>query len=214
MNEIFNTIISSANAMLPIEATAVVLSLVYVFLAAKRNIWCWPVGFVACSIYVYLCWKGQLYVETILQSYYVLMAVYGWITWSTHPDNLERPIQVLTLQQHIKLIIGGGVTAACVGYIFINYTNAAIPYLDSFTTIFSFIATWMVARKILENWLYWIVIDFASIFLYASREYYLSSALYLAYTVIAIWGYLAWKKTYQGQLALHWSDQNPVAKPH
>lgn len=199
--QIWSLIVQAAAAMSGVEVAAVVFSVVYVVLAAKRNIWCWPAGFIASGLYVYLCLTADLLIESILQSYYVLMAVYGWFVWSQHQQNQATPILTLSLKKHLQFIALGIVTAAVAGYVFTNFTNAAIPYLDAFTTVFSFMATWMVAKKVLENWIYWIVIDFASIFLYGSREYYLTSLLYLAYTLIAVLGYLAWKKSYQTQLS-------------
>lgn len=202
MSQIWSLIVQAAVAMSGVEVAAVVFSVIYVVLAAKRNIWCWPAGFIASGLYVYLCLTADLLIESVLQSYYVLMAVYGWFVWSKHQENQAAPILTLSLTKHLQYIGSGLVIAAIAGYVFTNFTNAAIPYLDAFTTVFSFIATWMVAKKVLENWIYWIAIDFASIFLYGSREYYLSSLLYLAYTVIAIMGYIAWKKSYQAQLSV------------
>lgn len=213
MQEVWLALSERIQTMLPAEMAAVGFCLIYVILAAKRNIWCWPAGFIGSALYVYLCWIGQLYVETILQTFYVVMAIYGWFNWKAASTQTTLPIKTLTLKQHFQLLTFGVITASAVGYAFINYTNAAIPYLDSFTTIFSFIGTWMVARRILENWLYWIVIDIASIFLYASREYYLTSGLYILYTIIAVFGYIAWKQSYQNQSESLWSAQNPVAKP-
>ena len=121
------------------------------------------------------------------------MAFYGLYNWN---KKNETKIVSINAKTHIKLIIIGLLLTFLLGYYLTIYTSAASPIIDSFTTIFSIIGTFMVARKILENWIYWIIIDIVSIQLYISRELYLTGLLFLIYSVIAIYGYFTWAKKF------------------
>ena len=198
-----------------IEGLAVLLALVYVVLAAAESIWCWPAAFISTCLYLYLCLVADLWAESGLQLFYILMAVVGWWEWQKkkrarrvpehktgHPvsDAAVRPIVRWPLQRHGQIILVNSLVTVLLGWLLSRYTPAANPYLDSFTTVFSLFSTWMVTQKVLENWLYWVAIDAASIFLYASREVFtLTPYLYALYTVIAIAGYLRWQKQYLKQ---------------
>lgn len=183
-----------------IEWAAVVSSILYVMLAAKRMIMCWLFAFIGSALFVYLCYIGELYIESILQLFYVAMAVVGWIYWKkSETDRLE--IKTWTLNQHgINIIISGAV-AALLGYLFSTYTNQANPYVDAFTTCYSLSATFMVTKKVLGNWVYWIIIDIVSIYLYAQRDYHLTAVQYVIFTVIAVFGFMVWLKQYKLQEA-------------
>ena len=175
-----------------IETIAVVLSVLYVILAAKQNIWCWAAAGISVALYIYICFSAQLYPETGLQIFYLLMAFYGYFQWNKNNGELE--IAQWTIGKHLLLILIGAIVTFLMGFYFATYTNAKMPIVDSFTTVFSVFATYMVAKKILGNWLYWIVIDAVSIYLYFSRDLHLTSLLFMVYTIIAIFGYFAWIK--------------------
>lgn len=175
-----------------VEIVAVLFSIIYVILAAKENNWCWLSAVISVSLYIYLCFEAQLYLETGLQIFYLFMAGYGFSQWKK--PKIELPIKSWSIIFHLKLIFIGIVTSIAFGKLAETYTDAALPLIDAFTTIFSLFATFMVTRKILENWIYWIVIDAVSIYLYYSRDFHLTAALFVAYTIIAAFGYLSWKK--------------------
>lgn len=175
-----------------IETIAVVLSVLYVILATKQNIWCWAAAGISVILYIYICFTAQLYPETGLQIFYLLMAFYGYFQWNKNNGELE--IAQWTMGKHLLLILIGAIVAFLMGFYFATYTSAKMPIIDSFTTVFSIIATYMTAKKILSNWLYWIVIDAVSIYLYFSRDLHLTSLLFIAYTIIAVFGYFAWLK--------------------
>ena len=180
------------------EWLAVVSSIIYVILAAKRLILCWVFAFVGSILFVYLCYIGDLYIEAILQLFYVAMAIVGWFSWK----NLETKrysIKKWGMNNHFLNIIISGIVAFVLGYIFDNYTNQANPYVDAFTTCYSLSATFMVTRKILGNWIYWIVIDLVSIYLYAQRDYNLTAVQYGLFTIIAVFGFIAWRNEYKHQ---------------
>lgn len=195
------------------EWIAVLTGIAYVILAALRSNWCWIFAIFSSGIYVYLCLIGQLYIESVLQVFYIVTAVVGWISWQK--DDTSSPLIDETLDKsgtvdlvktwpviyHAYNLLISGVVAFSLGFCFDQFTDQANPYADAFTTVFSLAATFMVVRKVLENWVYWIVIDLVSIFLYHQRGYSLSAVLYLLFTILAIVGFIAWYKKYKTQLA-------------
>jgi len=175
-----------------IESTAVLFSIIYVVLAAKQNIWCWAFAAISVILYIYICFTSQLFAETGLQSFYLFMAAYGYYNWNKKKEELS--ISQWTATKHLLLILFGAIFTFLIGFYFATYTNAKMPIIDSFTTVFSIIATYMITKKVLENWLYWIVIDAVSIYLYLNRDLHLTSLLFMVYTIIAIFGYFSWLK--------------------
>ncbi len=178
-----------------IETFAVAFSISYVVLAAKGNIWCWFFAILSVSIYIFLCYEAKLFAETILQIFYLIMAFIGYFTWNN--SNEKFTAKQLSISNHILIILSGAIITFLIGFYLATYTEAKMPIIDSFTTCFSIIATFLVIKKILENWVYWIIIDLVSIYIYFSRDLHLTSLLFLVYTVIAIIGYFNWKKKLQ-----------------
>lgn len=176
-----------------IEASAVIFSIIYVLLAAKKNIFCWYAAIASALLYFFICIDAKLYAESGLQLFYLFMAFYGLYSWN---KKSETNIISINAKTHFKLIIIGFLLTFLLGYYLTVYTSSISPLLDSFTTIFSIMSTFMVAKKILENWIYWIIIDIVSIQLYASRELYLTGLLFLIYSIIAIYGYFTWAKRF------------------
>ena len=175
-----------------IESAAVFFSILYVILAVKESIWCWAAAAISVSLYIYICYTAQLYTETGLQVFYLLMAFYGYHQWNKNDSTLK--IKQWTTTKHLLILLLGALLTFLMGFYFTIYTNAAMPLVDSFTTVFSVFATYMVTKKVLGNWLYWIVIDAVSVYLYFSRDLHLTSLLFIVYTVIAIFGYFSWLK--------------------
>lgn len=183
-----------------IEWLAVMSSLTYVVLAAKRIMICWWFAFIGSALFVYLCYVGHLYIESILQLFYVVMAVVGWFSWKlSKADDVQ--IKTWSFKNHVLNIVISGFVALILGFVFDNYTLQANPYVDAFTTCYSLSATFMVTRKIMGNWIYWIVIDLVSMYLYAQQDYYLTAVQYGIFTLLAIYGFMAWKKEYKRQLS-------------
>lgn len=189
-------------ALWSLEALAVVFAVAYLLLAARESIWCWYCAFVSSALYVFIFWDVRLLMESLLSIYYVVMAVVGWWQWRTGKGEVGRPIVTLRWQQHVLLLAGMLLAAAASGWLLRTYTNAAWPFVDSFTTWASVITTVLVVRKVLENWLYWLLIDGISLLLYIERGLYLTALLFAAYLVIVVGGYLHWRKLHRQQRAL------------
>ena len=180
-----------------IEWIAVSSSIIYVVLAAKRLILCWLFAFIASVLFVYLCYVGKLYIEALLQFFYVVMALVGWFSWKhSRSDSL---IKTWTTNLHVRNILVSSLLAFIIGFLFDNFTQQVSPYVDAFTTCLSLSATYMVAQKILGNWLYWIIIDLVSIYLYAERDYYLTAVQYALFTLLAVYGFWVWQQEYKRQ---------------
>lgn len=177
------------------EMMAVILAIAYLLLAVRESVLCWYAAFVSSMIYVALFWQASLPMQALLSVFYVGMAVYGWWNWKYGGRGEdELPIHCWHLRQHLVTFAGIVVLTAVSGYWLALNTDSAWPYVDSFLTWASIVTTWMVARKILENWLYWIVIDSISAFLYLDRELYLTALLFAVYVGIVIFGYVSWRK--------------------
>ena len=182
------------NKALLLEILAVIFGVAYIVLVAKNKISCWLFGIIASLLSIWLFIEhAQLYAEAFLYCFYVMAGFYGWYSWQNQVK--ESTIYQHPLKNHALLIIIGGIVSVGFYYLVTNiFTDAARPLIDSFTTIFSFIATYLTIKKWLNNWIYWIVIDVVTTYLYVSRELYLYAGLMAVYSVIALYGYLQWKK--------------------
>lgn len=201
MNNITDNILQALAAMSYWEVAAVGFWVAYLVLAMRQNSLCWYAAFIGTAISIGVFWDVSLLMESALNVYYLLMAVYGWWSWRSGVQAKPLPIQRWHWQQH-GLAIGGVVLLSLVtGYWLENYTQAALPYLDSFTTWGAVVTTWMVARKVLENWLYWLVVDVAAAYMYILKDLYFFAALMLVYLVMVVFGWLNWHKEYQQQNA-------------
>ena len=175
-----------------IENVAVFFSILYIILAAKENIWCWGAGAISASLYIYICLFAQLYSQTGLQVFYLFMAFYGFYHWNKKDQSLQ--IVEWSISKHLFILAIGTILTFLIGFYFTTYTNAKMPIIDSFNAIFSICATYMIAKKISENWLYWIVIDSIGAYLYLNMGLHLTSLLFISYAIIAIFGYFSWMK--------------------
>jgi nicotinamide mononucleotide transporter len=181
-----------------LELTAVVFAIAYLVLAVRENILCWFAAGVSTVIFLYIFWNAKLYMESGLQVYYLAMAVFGWYQWRRATDGLTSlQVSMWSMRQHLKAITLIALLTFVSGYVLNSGTDAQLPYLDSFTTWGSVVTTYMVTRKILENWIYWLVIDSISIYLYIDRELYFTAMLFAVYIVIIFFGWLAWSKRVQ-----------------
>ncbi len=184
--------------LLSLEALAVILALAYLLLAARENPWCWLFAFISSALYVEILWEVSLLMESVLNIFYVVMAVVGWYEWK-RGGNGHKGVQIVSLQwwHHVALL---GITlllAALNGWLLSLYTSAARPFVDSFVSWGSVITTILVVRKVLENWLYWLLIDGLSAYLYIDRDLYLTALLFGLYLIIVVFGYFQWRREWR-----------------
>ena len=176
-----------------IEPAAVILAIAYLLLAVKQNISCWFAAFFSSLLYFFVMYSAGLYMEAGLQIFYCVMAVYGWTQWRTSlPNNKKFLVKTWNRNQHIKAISLIILLALTSGWALEKFTNAALPFIDSLTTWGAIVTTYMVAKRLLENWIYWFVIDTISVFLFYSRGLFLTSILFFAYLIIIYFGYKSW----------------------
>ena len=188
------------------EIVAVLLAIAYLLLAVRENILCWYCALFSTAIFIFLFWDVRLLMESALNVFYLIMAVYGWQQWK-YGGTKKSGVIISTLDRRQNIMIIGVILIMTLisGWLLAQHTDAVWPYVDSFTTWASVITTVMVAKKILENWLYWLVIDSVSVPLYIDRGLYLTAILFLGYLVIVIFGYFKWRR--------HLFEQNSLAAP-
>jgi nicotinamide mononucleotide transporter len=184
-----------------LEWCGVFTGILCVWLAAKNNIWNWPIAIVSVLIYIVIFFESKLYADMGLQFYFFAMNIYGWYYWSKQRDNpeKERSISLITSKEIILSIIGIIVFTLALGFILHKNTDASFPFIDSFCTACSLIAQIFLARKVLQNWLIWIFVDVIYVSVYFSKELYATGLMYALYVVIATIGYLDWRKIYREQ---------------
>lgn len=186
--------------MSPLEITTVVLSVIYVILAGLEKPLCWPIGVLASVIAMLYSYELKYYQDAILQVYYILVGFYGWYIWlkKDKTQHTELHISTKTFKQLLPWFIGGAFAVPALGYLFAKLGNT-YSYIDAFTTVFSFIATWLTARKVLQNWVMWVVVDAVLAYQFGIKQAYLLSGLYVFYSVISVWGYYNWQKKFAAQ---------------
>lgn len=188
------------------EYTAVALNVAYIVLAARRSILCWPAGIAGSALSIWIFIDVKLYAEAVLFSYYVLMGIYGWYLWSREAGADDLKVVSFGMRSHLLLCLIGYVGTAVIFRLLTAYTDAELPLVDAFTTAFAFLATWLTARKVLENWIYWIAVDSLAVYLYLARGLELYAWLSAAYTAMAVYGYIEWLRNHRGRLQELWES--------
>ena len=180
------------------EIVAALLAIAYLLLAMRQDARCWIAWIISSLMYLFVMYSAGLYMEAGLKIFYLLMGFYGLYQWQYKLANNETlKIKVWPITTHIMCLTALFLLVITSGYILSNNTDAASPYIVAFTTCGAIIASYMVAKKILENWIYWFVIDFVSVFLFVSRELYPTALLFCLYLVLVIFGYRSWKNEWQ-----------------
>lgn len=202
--DILTQILEQIRALSWIDWTATITAIIYVVLASRENIWCWFWGIISCSLWAYASFVFyNLWMDALLQVFYVIMAVIGWYQWRAGRQNDEiRPTTHLSLQEHLRYAAILIPASFLFGYFFSEYTSAAATYPDAFTTILSVIATLALVQKKLETWLYWVLADGLYVWLYARQGAYLFSLLMVIYVIIAANAYFQWKKRMKNELSM------------
>ena len=190
-----------------IEIFAVVFSVIYLILSIKQNILLWFFGIISVTLYMYVYFVSRFYADMILQVFYLFMSIYGWIVWKYQKTNNKKELEITKISINkfsILLVI-----FAVLWILFylalnsipemLNIQSSAFPVWDSFTTAGGIVGTYMLARKIIEHWWLWVVVDIIALILYVSKELYPTALLFLIYTIMAVIGYFEWKKSYKIQ---------------
>ena len=181
------------------EPLAVALALAYVVFAIKEKRIAWVLAAASAALYLRIFFVVGPVMEASLQVFYILMAVYGWIAWGRDHSKIQLPIQCWPARLHVMLLGGVLFLGSVLGLLISQLTDASLPIIDSITTLAALLATWMVARKVLENWLWWIGIDVVSIVLFLNRGLDLTALLFAGYVVLAAAGWLSWRQHYRAQ---------------
>lgn len=188
-----------------IEVFGSVSGLVYIYFSLRRSIWLWPVGLITSLAFVMVFYESRLYADMALQLYYCFASIYGWLFWvfgkkhgTSTREQKELPITRLSLSQWI---LSGIITIILTMLYFPmgNAFHASFPLLDGFVTAASIVATWMLARKILEQWLIWIFIDALSVGMLVAKEKYVAAGLMVVYSLLAVKGYFKWLNDFRRQ---------------
>jgi len=184
-----------------VEILGVIFSILYLFFSIRQNILLWPMGIASALLYMVVFFQSKFYADMGLNAYYVVISIYGWLLWKRGKEQQDSGLPVSRLGKKNAVILLLITTAAFVGIgiLLKEYTDSPIPYWDAFTTAVSFTATWMLARKILENWILWIIVDLVSMGLYLYRGLYPTLLLFGIYTTMAVIGYIKWLRSYQSQ---------------
>ncbi|GAF04073.1 nicotinamide riboside transporter PnuC [Saccharicrinis fermentans] len=183
-----------------------ITALVYLYFSINQKIWLWPMGILTSAFYMSVFFDARLYADMVLQIYYLVVSIYGWIIWKNRQsDEQVDKIMIVKVNKSMlfKLLLAFGVLYVALAFIlivvppFIGIAASDLPFWDAFTTAASFVATWMLAKKIIDQWLVWIVIDFVSMGMYFYKGLYVTGFLFFVYTVMAIWGYFSWLRDYK-----------------
>ena len=180
-----------------LEWVAVGLNLLFIYFIIKENAIGWSFGILASIISIAIFFHSRYYSEAILYTYYVFVGVYGWATWTNSKNKLR--ITEWRGTYHLAAIVVGLICFLGLGYFFATKTNADKPFADAFSTIFSFIATYMEAKKILSAWLYWIILNAYSVWLYSVKGLDVYAVLMVVYAILSVSGYMQWKKSMKHQ---------------
>ena len=189
-----------AHTLPPWEVLAASLGVFYILFAARESLWCWPMAFVSTFIYTLLFWDNSLPMQSLLNFYYMGMAIYGFLLWRRHQqDNKNVTIHSWPFRYHLLFVTMGTVLTFILAHYLRLHDASQAPLLDAGVTVFSLMNTWLMARKILQNWLYWIVIDFSAVQLSLQTGFLATAALFSLYTLLAVVGLITWLKRYRRQ---------------
>ena len=195
--------------MSAVEIIADLFGFVCVGLTIRRNIWCWPAGLVQVALYAWVFYQAKLYSDVILQVVYVVLQIYGWYYWlHGGPVESEPPIVRLGRAGLAGWVVGAAAGGLALGSVMARLTDASLPYWDAAIVSLSLVAQFLLSRKVLENWLFWIVVDVLAVGAYLAKDLYATTVLYGVFLAMAVLGWFAWRSTYRKQLAT-----TPAAAP-
>lgn len=181
-----------------VEIIAVVLGLISVYLVTRQNVWCYPLGIISVFIYIFIFYKVKLYADMGLQLFFIVLQAYGWYEW-LYGGRDHSALSVSWASRRIYLFsaLFTMLSTALLGYTLHQLTDASLPYVDSFLAVLSMAAQWMMAKKYIENWILWMIVNIGSIGMYGVKGLYVTMVLFAVYFGLAILGYAEWKRSLQ-----------------
>ena len=189
-----------------LELIGTAVGIIYLWLEYRASIYLWIAGIIMPAIYLFIYYDAGLYADFGINIYYLLIAIYGWIAWKTgftlsnrNKKRGELPISRTPGYMWPRIVAVYIAAQLFITWILVDYTDSTVPIADSFTTALSIVGMWMLARKYVEQWWVWCIVDVASTALYVYKELYFTAALYAVYAIIAIFGYRKWKKMMQDE---------------
>lgn len=181
--------------MSPLELFAALLGVISVALTVRQNVWCWPIGAAMVALYTFIFWRERLYADAGLQVVYFLLQFYGWYEWLRGgTGKTELPVSRTPRPQLWFLLTIAAMGSLVLGATLGRYTDQDFPYLDSTVTAFSLVAQWMMAKKLIENWLLWFAIDVLATGIYCAKHLYPTAILYTLFLGLAIAGFRQWRR--------------------
>lgn len=181
-----------------LEWFGVLSGLLYLFLEIRQKPAMWVVGFISSMVYVFVFFAAKLYANASLNVYFVAMSIYGFWQWrkdSASGETDQIGYRRLSLRQGMVLAAVSILVFGFIRLILENYTDSSFSFGDAFVTSLSIVATWMVARKYIEHWFIWIVVNLFSIYLYFHQQLYPTAGLYFFYSALSVYGYFKWRKS-------------------
>lgn len=184
-----------------IEISGTVVGLIYLWQEYRASIYLWITSIIMPAIYLYVYYQAGLYADFGINIYYLVIALYGWLAWrynfslrGKRADSKELSIGHISRVTFLRLFLLFLAAWAVISYILTHFTNSTVPFTDAFTTALSIVGMYMLARKYIEQWWVWLIVDVVSSALYIYKELYFTAALYALYAIIAIFGYRKWKQ--------------------
>jgi nicotinamide mononucleotide transporter len=198
-----DAVVAALTAVTPLEWLAVMLAIAYLLLAIRQNAWCWAFAIVSSALYLVLFARAGLVMQSALQLFFIAMAVYGWRQWRGTSTRAPLPVRRWPWSRHLWGVGAVGLATALNGALIAREDAGLVPYADAGVAWASVLTTWLVARKVLENWLWWIAIDVVAAALYGTQGLYATAALYVFYAGLAVRGFGSWQRDLRATVPAH-----------
>ena len=183
----------------PLEGIAAAFGVVSVYLSTRQNIWSWPTAIANVALYSVVFYNGRLYGQMGLQAIYLVLSIYGWYQW-LHGGAEKTELRVSRASPRLLAVLAATNLVAWVALAAVlGRTDAALPWLDALLTTTSLVAQWMMTRKILQNWIIWIAVDIVYVPMFMSQRLYATALLYAAFLVLAVMGFVEWRRSIVAQ---------------
>jgi nicotinamide mononucleotide transporter len=184
-----------------IELIAVVLGIVMVFFTIAEQHWGWLFAILSSALYFLIFWNSRLYGDALLQLLFIALAAWGWWLWLRGTETASLRITQLTSRQRLQAVLTGLVLWGLTGSVLLNFTDTDVPWWDAFPTAFSLVGQYLLAHKRVENWCAWLLVNVVAIGLFAWKELWLTTVLYIVFALLSVVGWRAWQQRSHGAAA-------------